>query len=947
METVLSLMDVLNMTTATPSLAEPPAKRVLWRYAAGVVAASLMPFVFWPSLLTKAISSNFLPHRFCYLNSPGLVWTNVVSDTVIGLSYIAISATLALLVHRTKRDIPFSWMFLSFGLFIVACAGTHLMETVTVWVPVYWLSADVKIVTALASFATAISLPRLVPKTISLLTASKAGAEQKLQLEAANTRLTELERMSVQLSQRAAAGLAYWELDYSTGRVQWWGDVERLFGREQSRLRTLGLFLSCVHPDDRDKFQSAVEPSFLNHEELDVEFRIVTPEGKVRWLLGRGQPHYDDRGNPVAMVSVSVDVTELRRTQDATARLAALVEGSEDAIIAYRLDGVLTDWNQAAARLYGYSAEEAIGQNVSILVPSGRAHELAGILKTVAAGKRIQQFETVRQKKDGSLVEVSFSVSPIAGQNGTIIGGSSIIRDITSRKRMEEALRRSEERFRLVARATRDAISDWDIASGVLWRSESFWEHFGYPAKEAEPDVAAWKNLIHPEDRNRVWSGLQTELARHADSYEVEYRFRRADDSYAIVLDRAYIVYGESGEPARAVSTMTDLSDRRELEEQFRQAQKMEAVGRLAGGIAHDFNNLLMVISGCAEMMREEIGPEGGLHKNLAQVLKAAATAAALTQQLLAFSRKQVLSPRIIDLNAVVEDSVNIIKRLIGEDVELKVSLGQALGAVKADPSQMVQVLLNLCVNARDAMPNGGRLTIATENVSIDLEAARKRPAFVPGNYAALVVSDTGTGMTAEARAHIFEPFFTTKELGKGTGLGLSTVYGIIKQSGGYIWVDSDLGRGSSFSLYFPTVDAPLAATVTPEINNAEGQGEIILLVEDEAALRESISTYLNLHGYKVLEASDGAQAVHIASQHRGSIHVLVTDMILPKLSGAELAREVAKTCPNVVTLYVSGYTDRELVDYDPARSTAGFLQKPFALPTLLQKLREMIAKRG
>ncbi len=635
-----------------------------------------------------------------------------------------------------------------------------------------------------------------------------------------------------------------------------------------------------------------------------------------------------------------------RRGQEAAARLAAIVEGSEDAIIGWRVDGVITDWNQAATRLYGYSAEEAIGQNISIIVPPVRAKELVELLSTVAAGMRIQQFETVRQRKDGILKDVSFSVSPIVGQDGTVIGGSSITRDVSRRKRMEEALRRSEERFRLVARATKDAIWDLDIRSGEMWRSETFWDHFGYAPKDTEPDVEGWKHLLHPEDRDRVWNGFQTALLRRSDSYEVEYRFRRADDSYAILLDRAYIVYDETWVPTRAIGAVTDLSDRRELEEQFRQAQKMEAVGRLAGGVAHDFNNLLMVITAYTEIMREGLGPEDGLRNNLVQVQKATERAAALTQQLLAFSRKQVLLPRIIDLSAVVEDSLKMIKRLIGEDIELNVSLGKALWAVKADPGQIVQVLMNLCVNARDAMRNGGELAIGTENVSIDVETARKRPAFVPGNYAALVVRDTGTGMTKEVQARLFEPFFTTKESGRGTGLGLSTVYGIVKQSGGYIWVESELGQGSSFSLYFPAVQAPLTTTATPEIEDGEGQGETILVVEDDEALRESISTYLVLHGYKVLKASNGTQALHIASQHAGSIHVLMTDIILPKLSGVELAREVARTSPQVVILYMSGYTDRELIDYDPASSTTGFLQKPFTLQTLLQKLREMISQR-
>jgi PAS domain S-box-containing protein len=581
-----------------------------------------------------------------------------------------------------------------------------------------------------------------------------------------------------------------------------------------------------------------------------------------------------------------------------------------------------------------------------MIVPPSRADEFTEIQNTLAAGGRIHQLETVRLRKDGSPVEVSLSIAPIIDQDGAVIGSAGITRDITSRKRIETKLQQSEELFDLVAQATKDAIWDLDIRGGRVLRSETFWEHLGYPPSSPEPDMATWKDLLHPEDRDRVWNGFQTAMLRRSDSYEVEYRLRRADDSYAVVLDRAYIVYNEANQAIRAVGAITDLSDRRELEEQFRQAQKMEAVGRLAGGVAHDFNNLLMVISAYTEIMWEQLAPEDRLRKNLAEVQKATVRAASLTHQLLAFSRKQVLLPRIIDLNSVVEDSLKMMRRLMGEDIELDVSLGKALWAVKADPGQIVQVLMNLCVNARDAMRNGGELAIATENVCFDIEAVRARPSLVPGNYAALIVNDTGTGMTKEIQARLFEPFFTTKESGRGTGLGLSTVFGIVKQSGGYIWVDSELGRGSCFTIYMPAVDAPVTATITPEITDAEGQGEVILVVEDDEALRESISTFLDLHGYKVLEASNGVEALSIAGQHAESIQVLITDMILSKMRGAEVAQEVAKISPQVVTLFMSGYTDREVIDYDPASSTVGFLQKPFALQTLLQKLREMITSR-
>jgi PAS domain S-box-containing protein len=331
------------MTTVPSPPDDAPARRVLWPYALAIVIASLAPFVFWPSLLTKAASSDFMPHRFCYLNTPGLIWVNVSADAVTGLSYIAIAATLAVLLHRTRRDIPFSWAFLAFGLFIVACGGTHLMEVLTVWEPYYWLSADVKIVTALASFVTAISLPMLVPKTITLLAASKVAAERKFQLEAANVRLTELERMSVHLAHRAAAGVAYWEFDYKTGRHRRWGDIVGVFGRNESEIANTEQFLSIVHPDDREKVRNALAYAVQAHTEYDAEFRITTPEGNVRWLLGRGQPHYDDKGNPVSMVGVNMDVTARKLSEAALQQSERLVvTGRLAATIAHEINNPLS-----------------------------------------------------------------------------------------------------------------------------------------------------------------------------------------------------------------------------------------------------------------------------------------------------------------------------------------------------------------------------------------------------------------------------------------------------------------------------------------------------------------------------------------------------------------------------------------------------------------------------
>jgi PAS domain S-box-containing protein len=369
------------------------------------------------------------------------------------------------------------------------------------------------------------------------------------------------------------------------------------------------------------------------------------------------------------------------------------------------------------------------------------------------------------------------------------------------------------------------AVWEWDLATGPVWRNGNFEGQFGFPPTTTGREHAVWNDLIHPEDRDQARTRLHDALDRHADSYDVEYRLRRIDGSYAAVLDRASIIYDKSGHPLRLVGAMTDLSELRRLEEQFRQAQKLEALGQLAGGVAHDFNNLLMVISSYTQMIQDQAGLDEKVRPYALEVLKASERAKHLTQQLLAFSRRQAISPRVVDLNGVVEETTKMARRLIAENIELTVSPGRPLPLVLVDPDQAAQALLNLCVNARDAMPKGGMLTIATQSISIGSESAEE-DLHPLDEYTLLTVTDSGLGMTQETQARIFEPFFTTKELGKGTGLGLSMVHGFVKQSGGFIRVDSHPGRGSSFNLYFPAAKTPLAALTAPEIRPAEGKGE-------------------------------------------------------------------------------------------------------------------------
>ena len=433
-------------------------------------------------------------------------------------------------------------------------------------------------------------------------------------------------------------------------------------------------------------------------------------------------------------------------------------------------------------------------------------------------------------------------------------------------------------------------------------------------------------------------------LAGEALTYELHWQ-KRVLESHVRPLR------GPDGDIVGVIGVALDITDRKQLADQLRQSQKLQAVGELAGGVAHDFNNLLMVVKGHAEMLLDRL-PRGSADRqnpalqNVEQIQQAAERAAALTRQLLAFSRMQVLQPRVLDLNEVVAGMIQMVSRVIGANIELAFLPGGNLGRVKADPSQIEQVALNLVVNARDAMPDGGRLTIETSNVQLERDYATQHAVVDPGPYVMLTVSDTGTGMDAATKARIFEPFFTTKAQGRGTGLGLATVYGVVKQSGGYVWVYSELGHGTTFKVYLPMVQAPAEKTAPEKIAQRHEPGtETILLVEDEQSVRELVREYLSARGYQVLDAADGQQALEIAAAHTGKIQLLITDVVMPRLSGRELAARLAAARPDLKVLYISGYTDDSVFRHGVLQGGMDFLQKPFNLKALAAKIREVLER--
>jgi PAS domain S-box-containing protein len=505
----------------------------------------------------------------------------------------------------------------------------------------------------------------------------------------------------------------------------------------------------------------------------------------------------------------------------------------------------------------------------------------------------------------------------------------------------QEGLRRSERNFRSLVTNAPYGICRCDSAGQLLDANPALLAMLGYSqAKELAgihfgtlyADTQQWFELADYLRSAVAFNGLIAE-------------WKRKDGTATIVRVSGRAV-SDAGKGRTFELFAEDVSERRALEQQLRQSQKMEAVGRLAGGIAHDFNNLLMVISGYSEFLLERLGQDPALRGPAQEIAGAAGRATSLTRQLLAFSRKQMLAPRILDLNGVVTENLKMLTRMIGEDIDLVMVPAADLGTVRADAGQIEQVIMNLAVNARDAMPSGGKLTIETSNVSLDEEYARFHAPLRPGNYVMLAISDTGAGMDSETQSHIFEPFFTTKGP-KGTGLGLSTVYGIIKQSGGYIWVYSEAGKGTTFKIYLPrvaeTIESPAKVAVAAESVAAEPGTETILLVEDEANLRYLARQFLEKQGYRVIEAADGAVAMQIAVAHEGTIHLLLTDVIMPGMNGRELAQRISEIRPNVKVLYMSGYTENVIGRNGTLDAGVRLLQKPFTLRDLKSKVREVL----
>jgi PAS domain S-box-containing protein len=632
------------------------------------------------------------------------------------------------------------------------------------------------------------------------------------------------------------------------------------------------------------------------------------------------------------------EATERRRKEEDLLRLAAIVECSEDAIIAADLDGKITDWNAGAEKMFGYSRAEAAGMPVSIIASPERRHEALEILARIRKGAGVINQETVRMRQDGKPVHVSLTVSPIRDQAGRLTGSAAIARDITERIEMEAALRRSEANFRSVIENSPYGALRTLPDGRILLANPAVVRMLGYSSENELLSLNMATDVYrNPADRARAIE--QSRNTEYLKDVEVEWKHRNG--SSIMVRFSSHIVKNQAGETDHFDLMVQDITKQRNLEEQLRQAQKMEAIGRLAGGVAHDFNNLLGVIIGYSELVLDQGGPASAVRGQVEQIRKAGERATALTRQLLAFSRQQVLDTKTLNLNAIISDMAQMLLRLIGEDIELQTKLDSELHSIRGDQGQIEQVIMNLAVNARDAMPQGGQLMIETRNVTVEDDELQRSTPMTPGDYILVTISDTGVGMDAETQAHIFEPFFTTKAQGKGTGLGLATVYGVVKQSGGYIWVYSEPGVGATFKVYLPREPEEPKTSPPPDIGDPRQGSETVLLVEDEVSLRTFTCTLLRSNGYTVLEAGDGEEALALAGQYKRPIHLLLTDMIMPGMNGPTVAEKLASLHPEAKVLFMSGYTgfvSRGLID-----PHAALVSKPFTREELLRKIRQVL----
>lgn len=752
----------------------------------------------------------------------------------------------------------------------------------------------------------------------------------------------------LELAQKAGLQIGLWDWDPVANTVIWSDETYRQFGytRETFSGRVEDA-VTRIHPEDRSRVEEAIRKVIAGEAEYAQQYRLVWPDGTICWIDAHG---VIVRNGSVHMLGIGVDITDLKKTQqslqEGEEKYLLLLNSTADGIYGLDLNGNCTFCNPACLRLLGYKdPKDLLGRNMHDLMHHTRADgtrypkQECEIYTAVREGKGHHSADEVLWRANGTSFPAEYSSYPMY-KAGELVGAVVTFLDISERKRAEQELRRSEEKYRELFENSTYGIYRSKPDGTLLDVNPALVTMLGYNSKEEL--LARNLNCDIYEDP----AARKSILASYGPSGRMdgtEVNWKRKDGKIFPVRLSAGGIRGEDGAFTHFEVIVENITERRNLEDQFRQAQKMEAVGLLAGGISHDFNNLLSVIMGNAEMLLDD--RPSATQKHYADEIKnATQRAAQLTRQLLAFSRKNLLHPTVLDLNTVVRDVGKILERLIGEDVQIVTDLQSSLGSVKADQGQVEQILMNLATNARDAMPKGGEFKVRTADAVLGPKDVALYPYVKPGRYVLLSVSDSGMGMTEEVRRRVFDPFFTTKPPGRGTGLGLATIYGIVKQSAGYIWVSSAPGAGATFDIYLPRVDEkPLARTWNLGGRTEYPRGtETVLLLEDEEALRLVTCEFLTASGYSVLQAGRGDVALDISAQYKGSIHLVVSDVVLPDMSGPSIAAQVQTLHPEAQVLYVSGYAEAPVAQQLISKG-AIFMQKPISRIDLLRKVDQLL----
>ena len=674
-------------------------------------------------------------------------------------------------------------------------------------------------------------------------------------------------------------------------------------------------------------------------ETFEGEYPIHTASGETSWVWERGRGIYSEDGRLIYLEGFITNITERKQAQDtlreSEEKYRLIFENSPLGILYFNDKGIIIACNEKFVQIIGSSREALIGLNMLELPDKN----IVSTVQKALSGCTVLYEGIYSSTTAKKITPMRNIFAPMISAGGIVLGGVGIIEDITERKRVEDSLRDSEERYRKAFMTSPDAIFITRFPDGMFVSvNEGFTKMTGYTEDEVigklPLEIDIWK---YPEDRKKVIEEFLTK--GEVRNFESICLTKSGEITGLMSVSRV-----DLNGVQHNLCIARDITKHKVLEAQLQQAQKMESIGRLAGGVAHDFNNMLSVIQGYSELAIKKAGADHPLQRHLAQILDAARRSAALTRQLLAFARQQTIAPIVIDLNKTIEGMLKMLKRLIGEDIDLQWHPNADLWPVKIDPSQIDQILANLCINARDAISDVGKITIETENSTLDSDYCAHHPGFVSGDYLKITVSDDGYGMIKEVQAKLFEPFFTTKEMGKGTGLGLATVYGIVKQNKGFINVYSEPGHGTSFTIYLLRHTANNLPTkpAGPPVAAARGH-ETILLVEDEPAILEMATTMLEGQGYTVRAAVTPGEALRLAREHRGAIDLLVTDVVMPEMNGRDLAKNLMSLYPHLKRLFMSGYTANVIAHHGVLDEGVYFIQKPFSIDDLSAKVRESL----